>query len=121
MKLLRYLMGIMDAIRGDEIFDMAKKTCLRPDWSCQGVGFFLLQKHCTCPAEVPVCCEGGWHVTLAGSRFLSPAEQRYAPVEGEALVVAWGLEQTKYFTRGCNDLLIITDHKPLVKTERWLK
>jgi hypothetical protein len=108
--------AIMDAIReGVKIFDMAKKTCLHPDWSCQGIGFFLLQKHCTCPAEVPVCCEGGWHVTLVGSRFLSPAKQRYAPVEGEALAVAWALEQTKFFTQGCDDLLIITDHKPLVK------
>ena len=29
--------------------------------------------------------------------------------------VAWGLEQTKYFTLGCDDLLVVTDHKPLVK------
>ena len=26
-----------------------------------------------------------------------------------------GLEQSKYFTQGCNDLLVGTDHKPLVK------
>ena len=31
------------------------------------------------------------------------------------LAVVWGLKQTKYFTQGCNDLLIITDHKPLLK------
>ena len=49
-----------------------------------------------------------------GSRFLHGAEQRYAPVEGEALAVAYGLEQTKYFTQGCNDLIVVTDHKPLV-------
>ena len=29
--------------------------------------------------------------------------------------VAWGLEQTKYFTMGCNNLLVVTDHAPLVK------
>ena len=29
--------------------------------------------------------------------------------------MAWGLEQSKYFTQGCNDLLVVTDHKPLVK------
>jgi hypothetical protein len=52
---------------------------------------------------------------LAGSRFLTPAEKNYAPVEGEALAVAWALGQTKFFTMGCNDLLIIVDHKPLVK------
>ena len=52
---------------------------------------------------------------LAGSRFLSSAEQRYAPIEGEALAVAWGLEQSRSFTQGCGDLMVITDHKPLVK------
>ena len=52
---------------------------------------------------------------MAGSRFLSSAEQRYALVEGEALAVAWSLEQTKYFTQGCTKLIVVTDHKPLVK------
>ena len=37
------------------------------------------------------------------------------PIEGEALVVTWGLEQTRYFTQGCDNLLVVTDHKPLVK------
>ena len=36
-------------------------------------------------------------------------------IEGEALAVAWGLEQTKYFTQGCDNLVVVTDHKPLVK------
>ena len=31
------------------------------------------------------------------------------------MAVAWGLEQTRYFTQGCDNLLVITDHKPLVK------
>jgi len=108
--------AIVNAIRrGVEIFDMQKPTCLRPDWSQRGIGYFLLQKHCSCPSELPDCCPGGWQVTLAGSRFLTSAEQRYAAVEGEALAVAWSLEQTRYFTQGCNNLLIVTDHKPLVK------
>ena len=51
---------------------------------------------------------------MAGSRFLRPSELRYAPVEGEALAIAWSLEHTKYFTQGCDDLVIVTDHKPLV-------
>ena len=29
--------------------------------------------------------------------------------------MAWGLEQTQYFLQGCPDLLVVTDHKPLVK------
>ena len=107
---------IIQSIRkGVEIYDLSKPTCLRPDWSLQGIGYFLLQKHCTCSEITPDCCPNGWRVTLAGSRFLSGAEKRYAAIEGEALAIAWGLEQTKYFTQGCQDLLVITDHKPLVK------
>ena len=107
---------IVNAIKkGVEIFDLAKKTCLRPDWSKQGIGYFLIQKHCQCTSALPDCCTNGWKIVLAGSRFLSSAEQRYAPIEGEALAVAWGLEQSKYFTQGCDDLVVVTDHKPLVK------
>ena len=31
------------------------------------------------------------------------------------MAVAWGLEQTRYFTQGCDNLVIVTDHKPLTK------
>ena len=107
---------IVQAIqKGVEIFDMTKQTCLRPDWSTNGIGYFLLQKHCECNSNLPNCCKDGWKATLAGSRFLTGAEKRYAAIEGEALAVAWGLEQTKYFTQGCPNLTVATDHKPLVK------
>ena len=108
--------AIVEAIhQGVEIFDMKRRTCLRPDWSKRGIGYFILQQHCSCPSGTPDCCPGGWRITLAGSRFLSSAEQRYAAIEGEALAVAWGLEQSRYFTQGCDDLIVVTDHKPLVK------
>lgn len=29
--------------------------------------------------------------------------------------MAWSLEQTRFFSLGCDDLLVVTDHKPLVK------
>ena len=108
--------AIVESIRqGVEIFDMKKRTCLRPDWSQRGIGYFLFQQHCSCSSGIPDCCPGGWRITLAGSRFLSSAEQRYAAIEGEALAVAWGLEQSRYFSQGCDNLVIVTDHKPLVK------
>ena len=108
--------AIVESIRnGVKIFDLNKLTCLRPDWSKKGIGYFLLQKHCNCQKIHPGCCTGGWKVTLAGSRFLTATESRYAAIEGEALAIAWGLEQTKYFTQGCKDLLVVTDHKPLVR------
>ena len=108
--------AIIEAIKkGLEIFDLDKPTCLRTDWSRQGIGYFLLQKHCSCEGSIPDCCTDGWRITLAGSRFLSPTEQHYAPIEGEALAILWGLTQTKFFTMGCNNLVVATDHKPLVK------
>ena len=107
---------IVDAIKeGVQIFDPSRRTALMPDWSKTGIGFWLLQKHCECSNASPGCCQDGWKITLASSRFLSSAERNYAPVEGEALGVAWSLEQTRFFTMGCDDLLLVVDHKPLVK------
>ena len=100
---------------GVRIFDMDRPTCLRTDWSKTGIGFFLGQKHCNCTIDKVGCCPNGWRITLAGSRFLRPSETRYAPVEGESLAIAWALEQTRYFTQGCDSLIIATDHNPLVK------
>ena len=108
--------AIIRAIKdGVEIYDPGKLTCLRPDWSQRGIGYFLSQKHCTCNSSAPGCCENGWRITLAGSRFLKPAETRYAPVEGEALAIDWSLEHTKFFTQGCDNLIVVSDHKPLVR------
>jgi len=108
--------AIVGAIQhGISIFDPKRKTCLRSDWSKKGIGYYLLQKHCDCPSDLPDCCDDGWRITLAGSRFLQAAEDRYAPVEGEALAVAWALEQTRFFTQGCDNLMVVTDHKPLTK------
>ena len=36
-------------------------------------------------------------------------------MKGEALLVKWSLEDTRFFTWGCKDLHIQTDHRPLVK------
>ena len=98
-----------------QIFDASKRTCIRTDWSKQGIGYYLTQKHCNCDSNLPNCCLRGWKITLCGSRFLHQAEHRYAPIEGETLAVAWALEQTRFFTMGCDDLIVITDHKPLMK------
>ena len=51
---------------------------------------------------------------FAGSRFLKGAESRYSPTEGEALAVAWALEHARAYTLGCNNLIVSTDHKPLM-------
>ena len=111
--------AIVEAIQdGVRIFDVGRATALRTDWSKQGIGFYLSQKWCDCERLEIGCCENGWKLTLAGSRFLHDAEKRYCPLEGELLAAAWALEQTRYFTWGCDKLILVTDHQPLEKILR---
>ena len=51
---------------------------------------------------------------MAGGRFNVPAETRYAPIEGEALAIAVALENSRYYTLGCQKLTIAIYHKPLL-------
>ena len=101
--------------KGVQIFDKTKPTCLATDWSKDGVGYWLFQKHCTCPTQDIFCCKTGWKITLVGSRFTHAAESRYAPIEGEALAVADALDKARHFVLGCKDLIIAVDHRPLLK------
>lgn len=100
---------------GVRIFDKSKPTCLATDWSKEGIGFWMFQKHCECPGTVPFCCKDGWKITLVGSRFTHSAESNYAPIEGEALAVADALDKARFFVLGCADLIVAVDHKPLIK------
>ena len=102
--------------KGVTMFELDRVTCLAPDWSKEGVGFFMFQKYCNCGEIKMGCCKDGWHLVLAGSRFLKPNEKDWAPGEGEALAVVYALQKTKYFTIGCKKLYIATDHKPLLGT-----
>ena len=107
---------IVDSIReGVKSFELGRRTCIQTDWCKHGIGYLLLQKHCKCPDKNDVrCCHDGWKLIYAGSRFTKDAESRYKPTEGEALAVAWGLEHSRMFTLGCEDLLVSVDHKPLL-------
>ena len=107
---------IEQVVEGVKIFEIGRVTCVATDWSKTGVGFFLLQKHCDCTefAKAPLCGPGHWQLTFAGSRFLKDPETRYSPIEGEALAVVFALEQSRMFVLGCSNLIVATDHKPLV-------
>ena len=50
----------------------------------------------------------------AGSRFLSPAESRYAVIELELLAVTWGVIKCKMFLSALQHFQLVTDHNPLV-------
>ena len=105
---------IMEIKKGVKIYEKDRRTCLATDWSKTGIGAWLLQQVCKCDSSKPFCCPTGWQVTMFASRYLSEAETRYSPVEGELLAVVFGLEKCKHFVLGCTDLLIAVDHKPLI-------
>ena len=102
------------ASEGVKTFDPARHTCISTDWSKTGLGFCLLQKWCQCLEITPICCPTGWRLVICNSRFTTPAEQGYSPVEGEALAVVWSLKKAKHFVLGCQKLTIATDHNPLL-------
>ena len=85
------------------------------DWSKWGIGHILTQKHCRCLKEDPGCCKVGWKCVAFASRFCHPAEKNYSPGEGEALSAASGLTKFRHFVMGCKKLVLVVDHKPLVK------
>ena len=80
------------------------------------MGLILSQKHCLC-ATSPLnlnCCIDGWKVCSVSSRFCNKAEANYSPTEGEFTALVDGLEKTAYFTLGYDEIIVGTDHKPLV-------
>ena len=100
---------------GVRSFDPSLPTALATDWAKIGMGYWLTQKHCTCPGDpVPGCCPTGWQTTFCGSRFCSPAESRYHPIEGEGQATITGLEKCKFFVMGLKNLILCIDHKPLI-------
>ena len=100
---------------GVKAFEKNRTTCLATDWSRTGMGFTLTQKHCKCKIITPECGNDHWKIVLIGSRFSKDAETRYAPIEGEATAVAYGLKCCKMFVLGHPRLIIAVDHKPLIK------
>ena len=74
----------------------------------------MSQKYCSCLEITPTCCVTGWRVCMVGSSFNTPAESNYAPIEGECLRVASALHKTRYYTQGCDKLVISTDHNPVL-------
>ena len=101
---------------GVRTFEIDRATCLATDWSRIGVGYSLTQKHCECTGPIDPNCGGGhWKLILAGSRFTKDAETRYAPIEGEALALVYGLQSCRMFVLGSPNLTVAVDHKPLIK------
>ena len=73
-----------------------------------------MQKYSQYVEEHPRCCNDVWKLVLAGGRVTNPAEFTYNPIGGECLAIADALHKAKHFVLGCKDLLLVTNHKPLV-------
>ena len=100
---------------GIKTFDINKHTCLQTDWSEKGVGYLLLQQHCSCPCtSAQTCCLEGWHLVFTGSQFTTQADSQYAPTYGQCLAISWSLNNACRFILGCKELIVVTDHKPLL-------
>jgi len=98
--------------------DWQRQFILHVDWSCKAIGAVLSQKD----------DEGREYPIAFASRLLTPAEQRYAPLEGECLALVWATHKFRYYLHG-RQFLVHTDHKSLEwlqstrfdnnKVERW--
>ena len=102
------------SLEGVRSYDLQKPTCLATDWSKAGLGFSLMQRHCTCSGiPDPNCGKGHWKLVFAGSKVTNESQKRYSPTEGECLAAAHGLNRCRMFTLGCPNLILATDHNPL--------
>ena len=85
-------------------YDPSKPTKIRTDGSnLNGIAVMLYQKN-----------DGEWRLVDCASRFFSPTEQNYFPIELEMLAVTWGCYKISLYLQGLTSFLIETDHKPLV-------
>ena len=102
--------------RGVKLFNLHAPTGLATDWSKNCIGWWLVQKHCKCPGPPTLgCCKSGWITVYCGSKFNTPAESRYPPIEGEGFAAVHGLEKCSPFILGHPNLLLALDHKPLIR------
>ncbi len=103
------------ACEGLSFYDTNLETTLITDYSKQGIGYVIMQKHCECEnTGETTCCSDGWKLTICNSRFLKPEEKNYYPIEGEGLAVAWALQNARIYLAGCRNFTILVDHAPLV-------
>ena len=101
------------------IFDPSLPTRLYADAAkTKGLGYSLQQQHgngCKCKCSFT---DGesstAWKNVQCGLQFLQDCETRYAPIEFEALGVAWAVKQCRYFLAGMPTFLILCNHKTLI-------
>ena len=78
-------------------------TILSDASNLNGLGYALIQHK----DERPILIQ-------CGSRSLSDAETRYAPVELECLGISWAIQKCRHYLLGNPGFHVVTDHNPLV-------
>ena len=85
-------------------FDPKRKTRINTDASrLHGLGFTLEQ-----------LVDHQWRLVMAGSRFITETESRYAMIELEALAVTWAMQKCRLYLLGLPVFELRVDHMPLV-------
>ena len=86
------------------LYDVQRPTKIRVDGSkLNGISVILYQQHGT------EC-----HPVTCSSRYLTPAEKNWYPIECEMLAVTWGCKRMNMFLHGLPQFTVETDHKPLI-------
>lgn len=81
-----------------------RKTFVNTDASSYGLGAYLYQ----------INEDGEQEIISFDSRTLMESEKLYAPIEKEALAIAWACEKYDHFINVIH-ITIETDHKPLLQ------
>ena len=91
--------------RSRPYYDQSQPKELFSDASClRGLGFILKQQQ----------SDGQWRMVQAGSRFITPAESRYAMIELGNLGAAWSMSKCKQFLEGLPIFELVLVHRPLI-------
>ena len=85
-------------------YSIEKPIVIMCDASNSGLGATLFQ----------VQSDGTRRLVAAKSRSLTETEQRWSPIEKEALGIAWSCSKFEMYILGHSNVTIETDHKPLV-------
>ena len=97
--------SILSKVPALAYYDATRPTTLFTDASrLRGLGFVLKQQQ----------PDGEWRMVQAGSRFIVPAESRYAMIELECLGAAWAMMKCKSFLEGLPTFEVVLDHRPLI-------